>query len=89
LRPTCSDGDSLTVREALHKNIKVIVSDVVERPANCILFKNRDVLDMVRVLNETIQLLDKGKEVKPQESVDFLNKILKIYSGFNKLAQAS
>jgi glycosyltransferase involved in cell wall biosynthesis len=89
LRPTCSDGDSLTVREALHKNIKVLVSDVVERPANCILFKNRDVLDMVRVLNETIQSLDKGKEVKPEESVDFLNKILKIYSGFNKLTQAS
>jgi hypothetical protein len=46
-------------------------------------------LDMVRVLNETIQSLDKGKEVNPKESVDFLNKILKIYSGFNKLAQAS
>lgn len=89
LRPTCSDGDSLTVREALHKNIKVLVSDVVERPANCILFKNRDVLDMVRVLNETIQSLDKGKEVKPKESVDFLNKILKIYRGFDKLSHAS
>ncbi len=89
LRPTCSDGDSLTVREALHKNIKVIVSDVVERPEACILFKNRDVLDMVRVLNETIQSFDKLKEVKPKENIDFLNKIFKTYEGFDKLSHAS
>jgi glycosyltransferase involved in cell wall biosynthesis len=89
LRPTCSDGDSLTVREALHKNIKVIVSDVVERPEACILFKNRDVLDMVRVLNETIQSLDKLKDVKLKENIDFLNKIFKTYEGFDKPSHAS
>jgi hypothetical protein len=80
LRPTYSDGDSLTVREALHKNIKVLVSDVVERPKGCILFKNRDVEDMIRKIKETFQSFDIIEEDKPQESTDFFDKISKVYN---------
>ncbi len=48
LRTTNTDGDALTVREALHMGRNVIASDVVERPQGTILFKNRDVKDLVK-----------------------------------------
>ncbi len=46
LRPTNTDGDALTVREALFLGKPVVASDVVERPAGTIFFKTRDVDDM-------------------------------------------
>lgn len=38
LRPTTTDGDSLSVREALHFGSSVIATDVVERPEGVILY---------------------------------------------------
>ena len=87
IRPTCSDGDSLTVREALHKNIKVVVSDVVERPESCVLFKNRDIVDMVKVLKDTIKNLNETKNIKPLEGDNFLSRILKVYKSFDTKSQ--
>ena len=46
IRATNTDGDSLSIREALHLKIPVIASDVVERPSGTILFKNRDSEDL-------------------------------------------
>lgn len=46
LRPTNTDGDALTIREALYYGVPVIASDVVKRPEGTILFKNRDVQDL-------------------------------------------
>ena len=45
VRPTCTDGDALTIREALYLGKPVIASDVVSRPENTLLFKNRDTDD--------------------------------------------
>ena len=45
LRPTCTDGDALTIRETLYFGKPVIASDVVERPPNTIIFRNRDATD--------------------------------------------
>jgi glycosyltransferase involved in cell wall biosynthesis len=50
LRPTNTDGDALTVREALILGKPVVASDVVERPEGTILFKTRDVADMAKQL---------------------------------------
>ena len=45
VRPTCTDGDALTIREALYLDKLVIASDVVGRPENTIVFRNRDAND--------------------------------------------
>ena len=45
VRPTCTDGDALTIREALYLDKPVIASDVVGRPENTIVFRNRDAND--------------------------------------------
>jgi len=42
VRPTNTDGDAVSVREALHFKIPTVASDVVPRPEGVILFKNRD-----------------------------------------------
>ncbi len=47
LRPTNTDGDALTIREALFLNKVIISSDVVSRPDGTVLFKTRDPDDLL------------------------------------------
>lgn len=42
LRPTCTDGDALSIREALFFHTPTLASDIVERPEGTVVFKNRD-----------------------------------------------
>lgn len=42
VRPTNTDGDSLTVREAIFFNKLTLVSDIVKRPQGVVLFRTRD-----------------------------------------------
>jgi len=46
LRPTLTDGDALTVREALALKKHVIASDIITRPKGTITYKIGDVLDL-------------------------------------------
>lgn len=46
IRPTISDGDAISIREALYFNCPVIASNVTTRPKGTILFKNRDLNDL-------------------------------------------
>jgi glycosyltransferase involved in cell wall biosynthesis len=54
LRPTNTDGDALTVREALYLGKMVIASDVVKRPEGTTLFKNRDAVSLANTIVEAI-----------------------------------
>ena len=56
LRPTNTDGDALTIREALYLGKPVIASDVISRPEETILFRNRDNDDLEKKIEETIRL---------------------------------
>ncbi len=60
LRTTNTDGDAISIREAIYFEKPVIASDVVDRPKETILFKNRDVEDLTRAIlsvnNEDNQL---------------------------------
>lgn len=47
LRATNTDGEALTIREALCFGKKVVASDVIPRPESCFLFKNRDSISLV------------------------------------------
>ena len=57
IRATNTDGNSLTVYEALYAGTPVIASDCVNRPDGVMLFKNRDVGDLARVVDDTINNL--------------------------------
>jgi len=54
IRPTNTDGDSLTIREGLFLNKKVLASNVVERPEGVILFENRNLNDLEKKLEDLI-----------------------------------
>lgn len=46
IRPTMTDMEGISVKEALYMGTPVIASDVCIRPKECILFKNRDKEDL-------------------------------------------
>jgi len=54
IRPTNTDGDSLTIREGLYLNKIVLASDVVKRPDGTKLFKTRDTADLFEQMKELI-----------------------------------
>jgi len=52
IRPTFTDGDALSIREALHFGSKVVASNCCKRPTGVIEFKNRNLQDFYfKVLN--------------------------------------
>lgn len=85
VRPTCTDGDALSIREALYFKIPVITSDAVPRPEGVILFKNRDIQDFITM---TKNVLDNYKLYKSKannlESAGGFDRILEVY---NELAK--
>ncbi len=63
LRPTNTDGDALTIREALYMGVPVIASDVVKRPSWTITFACRNNDDLLKVTDTTIDNLDFNKRI--------------------------
>jgi glycosyltransferase involved in cell wall biosynthesis len=59
LRPTSTDGDALTIREALYLKKDIIASDVVTRPYGTTLYQFANADDLYE---KTRQLLDSKKE---------------------------
>lgn len=47
VRPTATDGDANSIREALAMRIPVVASDVVDRPDGCLVHRNRDLDSLV------------------------------------------
>ena len=80
VRPTNTDGDALSIREAILLQRPVISSDVCKRPEGTILFKNRNVDGLY---NKVIYVIENYTECKKQiESIEFednAEKILEVY----------
>ena len=54
IRATNTDGDALTLREALYYGVPSVASDVCCRPEGTILFRNRDIFDLCRAVREVL-----------------------------------
>ncbi len=54
IRATNTDGDALTLREALYYRVPSVASDVCDRPEGTILFRNRNISDLCRLTRETL-----------------------------------
>lgn len=69
VRPTASDGDALSIREALYYGTPVIASDVVKRPDGVITFTSRNLDHFVEKCDEVLALADgKKKELSEQNT---------------------
>lgn len=82
LRPTNTDGDALSVREAIMVGTPVVASDVIPRPEGAQVFRTRDNDDLY---NKTRRILQKhDQHLLPHAPADsdgfsFAEKILAIY----------
>lgn len=65
IRPSNTDGDALTVREAIYLGKDVLASDVVKRPDGTSLFKTRDMDDM-EIKLEMLVKKAKVEKLQPQ-----------------------
>ncbi len=54
IRATNTDGDALTLREALYYDVPSIASDICPRPEGTLLFRNRDTHDLHRAVHEAL-----------------------------------
>lgn len=59
VRATNTDGDALTVREALYLKRPIIASDATNRPEGAILFKNRNSEDLFLKIRDTLNKEEK------------------------------
>lgn len=81
IRPTNTDGDAVSIREALYYKIPSIASNVTKRPEGTILFQTRNIEDLFNKVDYVIENYDickidsAGIEVESNEE-----KLLKIYT---------
>ena len=71
LRPTNTDGDSISVREALHVGTCVVASDCVDRPKGCMLFGNRNQMSFNEIVVEAIRQPKELGKVQNQINLEF------------------
>ena len=80
VRPTSSDGDAVSLREALYLKTPSVASDVVSRPEGTVLFKNRDVADFIARVKMVWDNYDYYKSrMESIEMTSGLSEILKVY----------
>lgn len=81
LRATRSDGDSLTIREALFLQISIIASDVTHRVEGTLLFENENSEDLA---SKILDVLDGNILTDPYENIDYGEEIIKIYKSMEE-----
>lgn len=79
LRPTNTDGDAITIREAHYLNKIVLASDVVKRPDGTYLFKKRDFDDFELQLENRINHITKQQSSINHNRIPNTNDFKKFY----------
>jgi hypothetical protein len=80
IRPTNTDGDAVSIREALYYKVPAIASDVVKRPEDAVLFKSRDMDDLYNKTVDVIENHDSHKDkLKDVVIEDNAEKIMNVY----------
>lgn len=86
IRPTNTDGDAVSLREAIYFRKPNIASNIVKRPKETIIFKTRDVKDLFEktklVLNNYDEEKNKLEKIEVKEYYkDVLEVYKKVYRG--------
>lgn len=85
VRPTNTDGDAVSLREALYFKVPLIASDGCPRPEGTILFKNRDIHDFTLKVKDLLDNYECYKDsLEAVNLEDNFEKILKIYQKLGK-----
>ncbi len=87
IRPTATDGDANSVREALSLGIPVIASDVVSRPKGCKLHENRSIDHLEAVTRRALaENLERAKSQAVHVDDETLKRIDLYLASLEKLA---
>lgn len=78
IRNTTTDGDSLSIYEAIEQKVTVFASDCVTRPAVCRLFCKIELVDFVSEL----KLVERIKRPDSEECENAVEKILDLYQRY-------
>jgi len=70
VRPTASDGDALSIREALSFGVPCVASDAAPRPAQVATFRSRDLADYERAVRGALAHLAPGRPRAAQPADD-------------------
>ncbi|MEX2603786.1 MAG: glycosyltransferase [Gracilimonas sp.] len=81
VRPTNTDGNAVSIKEALWFEVPVLASDVVSRPQKTFTFKNRDVDDLARCIEEVLENYTKERSTFHSEK-KFKHPMIKEIYGF-------
>lgn len=81
LRPTMSDMEGISVKEALEFGTPVVASDVCVRPAEAVLYKKGDIDDLHE---KVVRLLQTKSRVEYKPDVVVPEEVEKLYSNFCK-----
>lgn len=80
VRPTNTDGYSVSLAEAIYLRAPAIASDVCARPEGTILFKNRDTGDFTSKVEDVLDGYESYKEnLEAVDLEDNFEKIMKVY----------
>lgn len=85
VRPTITDGDAVSIREALYLKIPTVSSNVVPRPEGTILFKNQDNNEFTSKVKDILNNWELHK--KKLKSINIEDHIEKIVDIYQKLAK--
>lgn len=87
IRPTNTDGDAISVREALSFGIPVVTSDAVPRPNGCYIFKTRDQNDLYSVAVSVLQKTKSRPESQEKVQDQKLCEIIALINLYQNLLQ--
>ena len=79
IRPTSTDMEGISVKEALYVGTNVVASDVCIRPKECILFKKRDQEDLNNKVKSVYKSGACQKKVIYESLIDTPQEMFKIY----------
>ena len=80
VRPTFSDGDAISVREAIALGTPVVASDVVSRPAGTLCFKTGDAIDLASKIDHLLSGVRPSPHVSSGPGSNGIHRLLELYS---------
>jgi glycosyltransferase involved in cell wall biosynthesis len=79
VRPSMTDGDSISVREALAMNIPVVASNVGHRPEGVITFERGNIAELTSAIERALQSTSSAQPRRKYKYDDNLHKIMACY----------
>jgi glycogen(starch) synthase len=79
IRPTLSDGDAISVREAIALGTPVVASDVVSRPKGTFCFKTGDAGDLALKIEYVLSGAGRRPRVRSEPGADGIHRLLELY----------